>query len=1082
MSSKLGMVFSIGVLLMAVTMDVVRAQPRRQSREPDPKAQAIFKDAAEYQNNQAFEIAVEEWKKLLAQFPDDPLASQAQHYLGVSCIQIQDYDQAIAAFTAALQDSKLKLREESLINLSWCLFTRARAEEPNSASQNRDFQQAKSRLSQFLKEYSDGEFVDQALFYSGEIEYTQGNARESLGYYRRLLESPEHQSSILRPDARYALAIAYEELKDLGQSSRNYLTFLEEHGSHRLAKEVKVRLADFYLLQGQAAKAEQLLTALDGPQKDELADYVLLRLGYALGSQGKNDEAAQKYLQLLKQYPDSKHAATAAVSLGQTLFQSGNYDEAIERFRLALPARDEQAAEAAHWMAITWLRQNKPQEAIALLEDAVRWAKDNVTLKMDYADALYAVPQQLEKARSVYELIAEQHEADRLAPRAAYNAAFAALQMRDFAKARTWSEWFLQRFPQDPLRSDVAYVAAEALLQEGEHETAIQAYSKLRNVDSQNPSFDLWTLRLAMAQYLAGQYPAAIRLLNESAGRFEDARQKAEAEFILGASLLYEEKIDEAIEQLLASHRTSQEWGSADEVLLLLSEAQQRIPDNQAAKETLEMLLRKYPATRLRGQVEYKLGQLSATLDQLDEAIRRYQSIVEDSEAASFHTFARYGIAWCLMQQDQYAPALEQLQTLLRQNSGGSVSAEARLAEGVCLRKLGRVDEAVTSLEQFLSSNPKGVSLGNGLYELGLAYNDQRQLQKANEQFRRLLNDAPSYPALDKVLYELAWNYEEAGDPQAATQYFERLASEHPKSEFAAEATYMIAQRHYEAKDYGRAVATYSRVLKNANDAELREKALYKLGWSLFQQQQYAQAAQHFVTQADEYKDGPLFVDALFMQGECLFKEQKFPAALEAYTAARSQLEATDPNTVASEQVRTLIYLHGAQCLREMQDWQRCENWLKIAKSQFPESPYIATVLYELGYCTQKQNRIVDALKLFGAVANDYRNEVGARARFMMGEIYFAQSDFAKAIPEFQRVMYGFGSERAPDEIKNWQAKSAFEAARCSEVLIENLSGPGREKAIETAQEFYRYIVEKHATHDLVAQAQTRLGELRQLR
>jgi hypothetical protein len=100
----------------------------------------------------------------------------------------------------------------------------------------------------------------------------------------------------------------------------------------------------------------------------------------------------------------------------------------------------------------------------------------------------------------------------------------------------------------------------------------------------------------------------------------------------------------------------------------------------------------------------------------------------------------------------------------------------------------------------------------------------------------------------------------------------------------------------------------------------------------------------------------------------------------------------------------------------------------------------------------------------------------------MMGEIYFAERDVAKAIPEFQRVMYGFGGDKATEEIKNWQVKSAFEAARCSEILIENLRGTARDKVIETAQEYYSFIVKKHATHDLAAQAETRLGELNRLR
>ena len=292
----------------------------------------------------------------------------------------------------------------------------------------------------------------------------------------------------------------------------------------------------------------------------------------------------------------------------------------------------------------------------------------------------------------------------------------------------------------------------------------------------------------------------------------------------------------------------------------------------------------------------------------------------------------------------------------------------------------------------------------------------------------------------------------------------------------------MLAQQQYEQKEYQLAATTYASVLKATQDDSLQEKALYKLGWSLFQQERYSQAEAQFDQQVNRFSGSPLYVDALFMKAECRFKQEDYTMALEAYRKARSQLESAGSQASASEQVKSLVYLHGAQSLRELEDWAECERWLRVIVERYPESPYMGSALYELGYCLQQQNQIEQALRYYSEVADNYRTEIGARARFMMGELYFAQRDFAKAIPQFQRVMYGFGGDRAPDEIKNWQVKSAFEAARCSEILIENLRGSARDKVIEAAQEFYGFIVQKHAAHELAARAQSRLGELQKLR
>ncbi|MEM0924657.1 MAG: hypothetical protein AAGJ83_01335, partial [Planctomycetota bacterium] len=103
----------------------------------------------------------------------------------------------------------------------------------------------------------------------------------------------------------------------------------------------------------------------------------------------------------------------------------------------------------------------------------------------------------------------------------------------------------------------------------------------------------------------------------------------------------------------------------------------------------------------------------------------------------------------------------------------------------------------------------------------------------------------------------------------------------------------------------------------------------------------------------------------------------------------------------------------------------------------------------------------------------------GARARFMMGEIYFGQKQFDKAIPEFQSVMFGFGAEDAPADIKNWQAKSGFEAGRCSELLMQTArTKDAKDRAKTFAKQFYQYVVQKHPKHELVGKAAERLNAL----
>ena len=355
-------------------------------------------------------------------------------------------------------------------------------------------------------------------------------------------------------------------------------------------------------------------------------------------------------------------------------------------------------------------------------------------------------------------------------------------------------------------------------------------------------------------------------------------------------------------------------------------------------------------------------------------------------------------------------------------------------------------------------------------------------LRRLRSQFDRIVAEVPDFVAMDKVLYELGWLAQEKSDNAQAAKYFGLVVEKYPNSDFLPEALYQVGQSQYGAQKYLDAAKSYTSVLTKTKNASLLEKAYYKLGWSQFQQEAYEQAAEQFRKQAQDFPQGTLAVDASFMLAECYFKRDKFAEALPMYEAAKNSLEATGEKSLASDQVKTLIYLHGGQCHRELKQWTECEKWLKTVVARYPNTPYLATVIYEQAFCAQQQNKLEDALNLYSEVANKFRNETAARARFMMGEVYFSQRDFAKAIAEFQRVMYGFGAEKAPEDIKNWQAKSAFEAARCSEVLIDNLKGEARDKVIEAAKEFYQFIVDRHAAHALAAQAQKKLGDMQKLR
>jgi TolA-binding protein len=285
-----------------------------------------------------------------------------------------------------------------------------------------------------------------------------------------------------------------------------------------------------------------------------------------------------------------------------------------------------------------------------------------------------------------------------------------------------------------------------------------------------------------------------------------------------------------------------------------------------------------------------------------------------------------------------------------------------------------------------------------------------------------------------------------------------------------------VGEDFYEAKNFEEAVKAYSVSKQKAGKTELGEKATYKLGWSFHQLKQFDKAVAEFNAHVTEYPKGPLAGDGMFMKAEGLFKLENYKEAWPFYLFCTQ-------NKSPNETITVLVWLHGGQTATKLKQWNDAIGMLAQIPAKHATTPFLAEALYELGYAYQNAEKTDDALKNYEAAALKSRDHIGARARFMMGELYFGKKQHADAIREFQRSMYGFGGETATEETKKWQAKSGFEAGRCAQVLIEpEKDAAKRTQWIADAKKYYSFVTEKHAKDPLAVTAKEQLAILEKVK
>ena len=104
-----------------------------------------------------------------------------------------------------------------------------------------DFAQALPAFSEFVRRYSSSGYQPSALFWLGNLHYSQRNYKEALNQYRALVSaSPAH---LRAPEALLSIANCQLELKDSRASRKTLEDLVKDYAESEAASLAKARLA-----------------------------------------------------------------------------------------------------------------------------------------------------------------------------------------------------------------------------------------------------------------------------------------------------------------------------------------------------------------------------------------------------------------------------------------------------------------------------------------------------------------------------------------------------------------------------------------------------------------------------------------------------------------------------------------------------------------------------------------------------------------------------------------------------------------------------------------------------------------------
>ncbi len=1055
------------------------AQPPGESKPPvrsSDEAILQFSDAVNFQNGGKFGLAADEYADFLKRYPEDPLVPKAWHYLAVCNLKQQKYDETVAAAQKALAagGAEFELAAESYLFLGLAHYHLGQNSKDHAARGDH-LTKAAAALGTVATKFAKSPHAPQALYYNAEAHYAAGRKAEAVKAYEMLVD--EHPKSELVPNALYGLGFALEELGAPADAGKAYDAFLKDHATHQLAADVTLRRGETLLAQKKFSEAKPLFAKAAAIEGFVQADQALMQQASCAYELKEYDEAAALYLLIPKRSPQSPQVSSARMNAGKALLLVEKFAEARAAMATLLGAENvDLAAEAAHLTARCLLREKNPAEAAAVASKALAGAKGGKwepQLLLDRADATFDQPTQRKQAVDAYLALVKAHPEHALAADGRFMAAYASLQADDAKQAQALATDFLKRHAEHALAPEAAAVLAESSLLLRDFAAAEQRFRELISKFGGHRDKLLWQRRLGYALLLGDKHAAAIEQLAPLVADAKDPEALADVQYWIATSEFKQQAFDKALTACEASLNAAPEGRNADRVLLITAESHAATKNFGKAIAAARRIVEKFPQSPLLAEAAYRTANYTARSGKLPEALGMYQQMLSQYADSPFAPYALHGIGLAQSEQKDYAGAEKTLTSLVDTYPQHQLAADARFDRAAARQFLGRYDDAAKDAAAVLAANPTAERTSAARHILGLCQDRLKKPDEAVKTYQALLKDDPKYVDTAGVLYELGWSLRTLERDDEARNVFARLATEFGETPFGAEAHYLLGEYHFAEKAYDKAIAEYDAAAKNSPGGSLGEKIAYRMGWALYRTEQYDKAQAAFERQLKLSADGPLAAEGSFMLGESYFKQNKFAEALPAYNQALAK-------KLESKDFEVLALLHAGQCASQGKRWQEAIATLDRLVANYADSYYLPEALYEQGWAKRNLADEADAkgdaataaklydeaVAKFDTAGRKTAREVGARARFMMGEIYFLRKNYREALRNYHKVAEGYPDATA--ETNRWKAKAAFSLGQVY----------AASKAGDEAKKWFQATIERYPQSEEAALAKERLGKL----